>query len=235
MTARPELVNEGEVDSNSQVNPWLERMARLGYVVKGVVYILVGALAMQVAIGTGGRNTGPDGTLTTIGRQPFGLALLSVTAVGLFGYALWRFVQAWKDPDRVGRDAKGIITRTGYAISGFIYAGIGVEAVRILFGVSRGESSGISHTEHWTGELMAQPFGPWLVGILGLLVIGAGLAQAYYGIKAKFHKELQLHAMNEVVVEGATRMGQAGFIARGILYLVIGDYSPCVNAGASRD
>src|SRR5579885_2798214 len=74
--------------------PLVERLARLGYAAKGVIYIVVGILAVEVAIHAGGRTTNTQGALATIGHEPFGQFLLLIVAIGLAGYALWCFVQA---------------------------------------------------------------------------------------------------------------------------------------------
>src|SRR4051812_9267970 len=75
-------------------NPWVERLVRLGYVARGVLYAIVGILAVQLAIGTGGATTDKNGAIATIAAQPFGHVLLIVLAVGLAGYSLWGFIRA---------------------------------------------------------------------------------------------------------------------------------------------
>ena len=84
--------------------PWIERMARCGFGAKGVVYIVVGVLATQAALGRGGSTTDSLGALHAIAERPSGASLLSVVAVGLVAYALWRFLEAWKDPEGKGAD-----------------------------------------------------------------------------------------------------------------------------------
>jgi hypothetical protein len=81
------------------VNP-LELLARTGFFVKGVLYIVIGVLALRVATGLGGRVTGTSGALTTVLGQPFGRTLLLIAAIGLLGYAVWRVLQGLLDPDR---------------------------------------------------------------------------------------------------------------------------------------
>ena len=77
-------------------------LARVGFLVKGVLYMVIGALALQVAAKAGGRVTGTRGALTTVLGQPFGRTLLLVVVVGLLGYAAWRILQGLFDPDRLG-------------------------------------------------------------------------------------------------------------------------------------
>src|SRR5689334_3727047 len=96
---RPEL---------SKARPWLEKLARAGHAAKGVVYVLVGALAVQAALGFGGQTTDTKGAVRSVAQLPGGKLLLPLLAAGLAAYALWRFSQAALDPDRKGKDLKGI-------------------------------------------------------------------------------------------------------------------------------
>lgn len=221
LSSQIEQIREQGRQASSKVITWVVWLARLGYAAKGLVYITIGALAVQVAIGSGGETTGPSGALSSLSNGPFGQILLGLMAVGLFGYALWRLVQAGMDPDNEGSDAKGIAKRIGYAISGMIYGGFGVEAVRIV--LSGGSSGGDSNqAEDWTARLMAQPFGLWLVGIVGVIVIGTGLYQFYRAYSAKFRLKLKLHEMSREEETWATRAGRIGFAARGVVYALIG-------------
>jgi Domain of Unknown Function (DUF1206) len=89
----------------------IEWLARVGFLVKGVLYMVIGALALQVAAKAGGRVTGTRGALTTVLVQPFGRTLLLVAAIGLLGYAAWRILQGLFDPDRHGHDWRGLTIR----------------------------------------------------------------------------------------------------------------------------
>src|SRR5918998_419033 len=91
--------------------PWIVRLARLGFAAKGAVYIIVGLLASHAALGRGGGTTDPRGALHTIAARSYGSFLLALVAIGLIGYALWRFVEAWVDPEGKGTDAQGVLTR----------------------------------------------------------------------------------------------------------------------------
>lgn len=208
--------------SSTDVIPWVVWLARFGYAAKGLVYITIGALAVQVAIGRGGRTTGPTGALDSLAHQPFGQILIGLVALGLFGYALWRLVQAWVDPEHEGSDAKGIVKRIGYAVSGIIYGAFCFEAIRILLGSGGGSDNG--QAADWTARLMSQPMGIWLVGIVGVIVIGTGLYQLYRAYSAKFREALKLHEMNRDEITWATRAGRLGFAARGVVYSIIGTF-----------
>src|SRR5438270_8497729 len=85
-------------------NPWVERMARLGYAVRGVLYAIIGLLALAVAAGAGGTTTDKVGAIATIGSRPFGKVMLVLIAAGLVGYSLWGFIRALFDPLNRGTD-----------------------------------------------------------------------------------------------------------------------------------
>lgn len=200
---------------------WVEWLARAGYVAKGVVYSIIGALAVQVALGDGGQTTGAQGALAEIASQPFGQTLLAITGVGLMGYALWRFLQAATDPDHEGTDAKGIAIRVAWGCSGVIHVMLAVEAFRMVMG-SAGSSGSDSSAQHWTRRLMEQPFGPWLVGAVGLAVVAGGAVQIYRAYSAKFMEKLRTPSMSSTERTWSERIGRAGFAARGIVFFVIG-------------
>ncbi len=126
---------------------WIERLARFGYAAKGVVYVIVGILSAQAAFGAGGKTTDTQGALEAIVAQPFGKVLLSLTGIGLLGYVLWRFVEAIKDPENKGNQAKGIFQRLGYGISGVIYASLALSAFQIVLGSGGG---GGTSKQDWT-------------------------------------------------------------------------------------
>lgn len=198
---------------------WIERLARFGLAAKGVVYGIVGLLAAQAAFGSGGKTTDTEGALQTIINQPFGQFLLAVVAIGLMGYVLWRFVEAIKDPENKGSDAKGILQRLGYATTGVIYAGLALSAVKLILG--SGGSSGDS-TQDWTARVLAQPFGQWLVGTGGAFVIGMGFYQFYRAFTAKFRQKLDLHELSATEQAWIVAISRFGLLARGVVFCIIG-------------
>src|SRR5216684_5035067 len=147
---------------------WMSRLARLGYATKGVVYLIIGGLAAQLAIGHGGSTTDQYGALHTIYSQPFGKFLLAIVALGLLGFAVWCFIQALFDTEGKGRDAKGIIARIGYAVVCISYAALGFGTYQLLAGSGNAGKSSTTSTQDWTAQLLKQqPFGPALVVLVG--------------------------------------------------------------------
>src|SRR5918992_1253022 len=104
-----------------RASPWVERIPRFGYAAKGVVYVVMGVLAVLAAVNAGaGSTTDQNGAFQTIEEAPFGQVLLGVVAVGLVGYVLWRSIQVVADPDDEGTGAKGVAKRIGYAGSALV-------------------------------------------------------------------------------------------------------------------
>src|SRR5690625_4645717 len=119
------------------VKVWVTRLARFGYVAKGIVYVVVGWLAFSAAIGVGGETTDTEGALRSIFRQPAGPLLLTVVGLGLFAYSAWRLAQSLLDVEGKGTRAKGVVKRVGYLASGLAYAGLGWTAITYAIGMTR--------------------------------------------------------------------------------------------------
>lgn len=214
----PERAKQRAKQATREARGWIEPLGRLGYAAKGIVYAIVGILAAQAALGAGGETTDTQGALRRIVEAPFGRILLGLTTVGLLGYAIWRLVQAFLDTEKKGSDTKGLITRVAYAGVGLAYIGLALTAVQII----RGTGGDGDTQQSWTARLLAQPFGQWLVGLIGAIVIGIGLYQLYKGFTAKFRDELKLNEMSATEDTWATRAGRLGFIARGGVFAIIG-------------
>ena len=209
--------------SSSYVGDWIEPLARVGFATKGVVYTIIGVLAVQAAFTTGGSTEGTRGAILSIADEQFGQILIGVVAIGLFGYALWRFVEALLDPSHEGTDAKGIAKRAAYGVSGLIYLGLAVWSAWMVLGSGSGGSGGGSKTQ-WTATLMAQPFGQWLVGLAGAAVIIVGLYHFKKAYTASFLRKYTSGEMHSRVRRWAKPIGQWGLAARGVAFCIIGGF-----------
>ncbi|HEU4631906.1 MAG TPA: DUF1206 domain-containing protein [Gemmatimonadaceae bacterium] len=203
-----------------EMAPWVEPLARAGYATKGAVYLIIGILAAQAAFGAGGAVTDSEGAFATILRQPLGQLLLVLVAVGLFGYALWRLVTAVADTEREGSDARGIAVRTGFAARALVYAGLGVQALRLVSG--NGGGSGGDRAEDWTARALALPAGRWLVGLAGAGVVVYGLYQLRRAKDGDIRDRLDLSELGARGARWVVRIGQVGVAARAVVFAMIG-------------
>jgi hypothetical protein len=206
-------------EAAQEASPWVDRIARFGYVTKGAVYVVVGALAVGVATGMGGQTTDLAGALRTISIQPFGRVILGFVALGLAAYALWRLVQAVADPEGEGRDAKGIASRVGQGGAGLGYAVLSFTAGRWVI-----TSGGASSPKDWTALVLSLPFGWVLVLGVGIAVVGYGLHQLYQAYQANFEEHLKREEMSEREESLLTHGGRFGLAARGVAIRIVGGF-----------
>jgi hypothetical protein len=200
----------------------IEAMARVGYGARGMVYLIVGGLATTAALGSGGgRPAGTKGALESLFAQPFGSVLVGIVAVGLACFACWRLVQAILDPEGHEDDAKEWARRAGYVVGAVIYAGLAVFALSLILGGHTGSGDEDRSARDWTAWLLSKPLGAWLVGAVGLTIIGTGIAVAVKGWKAKFEQRLALDAPAR---RWAVPLGRFGLVARGAVFVLIGGF-----------
>jgi len=202
-----------------KASPWIERLARVGYVAYGVVYVLVGGLALRAAFGGGDQAPGQEGALRSILLAPLGRVLLCMIALGLLAYAAWRLFQGVMDPEDEGTDAKGIVQRFDHVINGLFHAALAFSAGQLALGSG---GSGGGSPDDWTATLMSQPLGRWLVVAVGAVIFGAGLYQFYKAYKADFRDELKTGVMSLREKRWTTHAGRLGYAARGIVFGMIG-------------
>ena len=212
--------------------PWIERLARIGFAAKGVVYLLIGLLALQAAAGTGGGTTDQHGALRVLLRQPLGRWLLGIIAVGLFGYALWRGITAVADPEAHGRsDWKRKFVRVGFAGRAIVHVALAWYAAKLALGSGGGSDGDMAESR--TAQLMAAPFGVWLVGCVAIAVAGYGVAQIVRGLRGDLDKQLALGSLGPDERRLVQRAARVGLVARGIVFGIMGTF--LANAALKHD
>jgi uncharacterized protein DUF1206 len=197
---------------------WYAWLARAGLVAKGVSYGIVAVLAIELAVGHGGKATSRQGALHALAGRSFGKVVLGLLVVGFAAYAIWRFVEAWAAP---GDDAKQWATRAASVGRGLIYAGLAFSAAKILAGAGGGGSQD-AKAHQTTATFLSLPAGTWLVGIGGAIVIGVGLWNFYRGISGKFEDRWRTGEMGATARRWGGRVGTAGHVARAVVFGLIG-------------
>lgn len=197
----------------------IERIARFGYGARGVVYIVVGALALLAALGHGGRAGDSKDALRAVMAGPFGAAVVGLIALGLAGFALWRLVEGITDADRRGTSAKGLAVRGAHLISAGLYLGLAASAASLSLGLGMSGGDGVHDGTAW---LLSKPFGRWLVALVGLAVVGGGfgfLGKAWRGDVTD-----RLAIDPQARDRWAGPIGRFGYAARGLAFLIIGGF-----------
>jgi hypothetical protein len=203
---------------------WIDKLARAGFVARGITYIIVGWIAFQIAIGGkgSGRQASRNGAFHAIAQKPWGSALLWAMAIGFFGMAAWRLTEAlWghRDDDGMKRLAKRVFS-AGRAV---LYAFIGYSAASLAAGSGSGGSGGSgSSARPVTADLMKKSYGVPLVFAIGLAIVIIGLVLAWRGATTKFEKKLKTEQMGRRTESVVRKVGAAGMIGRGSVFALIG-------------
>jgi hypothetical protein len=205
-----------------------EWFSRAGFVARGLIYGIIGVLAVKLALGEGGKTTNQQGALRTVAHQPFGKVLLILVSIGVAGYAIWRILRAVVGHGPQAHDS-GFKRAAGLA-SGISYAAICAVAIEIL----AGSGGGSGNTKKTTAGVFGWPAGQWLVGIAGVVLVGVGLYQGYQGAGKKFLDDQKTSEMSPTVKHWITAIGVFGLLARMVVFGLIGiflikaaiDYNP---------
>lgn len=196
---------------------WVERYARAGFLAKGVVYLILGILAFRAALGSGGSITGHEGVVRQVFSSQFGTIFVVALAVGLAGYALWRFMEAVGDANLKGKRPVSVMIRVGYALSGFIYGALALDAARLALGVAKGPEH-----SHVARVVLGGPFGPVLVGLTALGLLAYAVHQFVRAIRGRVDDELNLGSAPRNAAPWLAGIVNFGTGARAVVFALVG-------------
>lgn len=207
---------------------WRSTLARAGLVAKGVLYGALGVLAINVASGdAGSQSASRQGAIELVASQPLGQWLLGILTAGLFALALWQAIMAITGDPVEGSEAKDRAKAAGTAL---LYLGTAITSLRVLMahwgaGSAGGSGSGGggSREDQATAVIMGWPGGPWIVGIVGLLIVGVALyGFRKHAVNKAFMRRLDRAAIGADLERGIERTGQAGYAARAMVAVIAG-------------
>jgi hypothetical protein len=190
-------------------------MARAGYGARGIVFLLIAGLALFSSFGGGRPDTGS--ALTALLEQPFGRIWIVLIGIGLAGFVVWRLAQALANADGQDDDMKGYAVRIALFGSAVTYAGLATTSLMMALQMSN--SSGSGGEEGLAAWVMAQPFGRYLAGAIGLGFVVGGVVTAMKGIRRSFGRYLKLDAHKN---SPAVLISIYGLVARGLVFGIVG-------------
>ena len=205
------------MDGKRDIAPWIERVARVGYLAKALLYGTVGVLAAGAAFGHG-ESTDTRGAMAKLLHAPFGRVLLVAMSIGLFGYAAWRCTSAIVDPERRGNDLKGMGLRASFFIRGIAHAVLGYSAVRLALSGSGGSSD---RSKQAADAAFNIPGGVGILWAAAAGIGGYGLYQLYRAATAKLSKQLHKERMRAETGGWVIGVSRFGIAARGLVFIAI--------------
>jgi len=203
-------------------SPWVRGLGRWGLVVRGILYLVVAALALRIAQGRHDERVDKQGALQAVARQPVGKILLVVLAIGLGGYALWRFSEAVLGPSGRTDKSKATLKRVGSVLRGLVYVGLMASAIGLVVQSSAKKGGANSREVDSTARVLGWPGGRLLVTLIGIGIIGAGAYIGWRGVSRKFRKRLKMVEMSPVERRTVTVMGIVGHLSRMVVAVIVG-------------
>jgi hypothetical protein len=218
-----------KVEALARRHPWLVTVGRLGWVAKGVVYLVIGVLAVPIAIdglrgdaASGGEGeASPSGAVAKIAETSFGTLAMWIIAIGLALYVVWRLISIVLPAEP---SAKVWLTRAGYLVSAVVYSALAWSALTFVRreGAAGGAESDDAKVERFTRELMEKTGGRWLVGAIGIVLVAVGLYFVVKGLRATFRDDLEPGGVGPFSHESIVTLGRVGWVGRGVVMGLVG-------------
>jgi hypothetical protein len=217
-------------------SPAVRALARAGLVARGIIYVLIGWVAILVAVGQSSREADQEGALQMLAGKPYGMVSLWLLGIGFVGYALWRFSEAAYG---VTGEENGAGPRLKSLLRGLVYAGLAYLTFQVISGAHSNEAA---KQQDVTASVMHHAGGRWLVGIVGLIVVIAGVALIAQGIRRRFMRYLETSRMSPRARRIVEWLGVIGTVARGVVFALVGvlvidaavTYSPSKAGGVDK-
>lgn len=196
---------------------WMDRAARAGLVAYAVVYLMIGWLAVQLALGDREGKPSSSGAMHELAQQPFGDVLIWLVSIGMFLLVLWKVLDAafgHREERDGGKRTRARLTSAGKAV---VYAAIGLSGLKVATG-----SGSSGKGKSWSASVMEVTGGQLLVGLIGLAIIGYGCYQIYKAWTGDFADKLDAEGRSGNTGTAYIAFGKAGYTARGIAFMIVG-------------
>lgn len=217
--------------TGASMNEQLVRVGRVALATQGILYGIVGFLAVQVALGDRGAKPSQRGAIESVARQSYGRLLLVLVVVGLAAHATWRLVLAVRGEPGDDEDSKSVAKRAANLGRSALYVSLTLAAVRLL--TRSGDGGGEGSEQRSTSTVLSWPGGPWIVAAAGLAIIGAGVWNVRKAVTRSFLDDLDLAQRAAPRRRAVELLGAVGHVARGAAFALVGWF--LLTAGLQHD
>ncbi len=194
-------------------------LARAGLAARGVMYGLIGIIAVEIALGTSHQQADRSGALRLVAANPFGKLILWLLAIGFAGLTLWRLSEAAFGA--AGPDGHKTSTRLICLIKAVIYGTLTYSILKYAVGLGAPSSTN-RQSQDLTATALRHSGGQALVAIAGVIVAGVGLYLAYQAYRRRFLRDLRMGSASPTTRKAVTWFGQVGGVARGAVFVTMG-------------
>ncbi|HUC57977.1 MAG TPA: DUF1206 domain-containing protein [Streptosporangiaceae bacterium] len=208
----------------------MKLLGRAGFAARGVLYVVIGWIAIEIALGQGGTSADNRGALEAVGSTPVGSVLIWLLGIGFAGLALWRLAQAAAGGPTA--DEHKLTARLAAVGKAAVYGFLSYETFRYAIGSGAPKASDRQSVDA-TATLMRYPGGQAVVIIVGFVLIGAGIYLAWQAWRRKFLRSLETGRLTATQRRFAIALGEVGGIARGVVFAAAGVF--LVIAGAQHN
>ena len=209
----------GGASRGGRAGRWLTWLAKAGLTARGVMYVLIGIIAIQIAVNGSRQQADRTGAVHLVAHTGFGSVILWLLVIGFAGMTLWRLSEAaWGSPDADGRKASKRLASLARAV---FYAAVTYGILKYALGIGEPGSSD-SQSQDLTAAAMKHQGGQVIVALAGVAIVIAGLYVIYRAYKLKFLRHMRMGSAKPRTRKVVTRLGQAGGIARGAVFATIG-------------
>lgn len=197
------------------------KLARAGAVSIGIVYVLIGVIALLSFMRVRHGGADESSVLNLLQRIPLGEVVVGLILLGLLAYIFWEFYNAWKDPYGYGNSIKGIGKRIGVACAGLAYGIIAYSAFQALLNLTQGTHGDPTSQRLLVAKIFHWGAGEWIVGVFGAVVALVGLAQFVYVIKKGYREKIEVSLISKTKKLVIAVFAWLGHFARGIILLIM--------------
>jgi hypothetical protein len=204
-----------------------------GCIATGIIYAAIGVIAILSFLKIRHGGADESSMMAILAEYVIGKIIILIILLGTVCYIIWRFYETITDPYDYGKNIKGLIKRTGIALSTLADILIVYAAVRVLLGAGNIQQDGQPKEEQEMVRNMLNNYGQFPVISIGVIYLATAVIQLLYGITRGYRERVDIERFSFFFRNIIHILAWAGYFARGIILGIIGFFF--VKAGVIED